>query len=201
MGTEGRAHRLSASRAFVVVVWALAAVLAGSVASWAVSVIGSEQGTERNRVLGAAAVAAALAAATTSPAPVASATSTPASVAPDPTSGPTSVPSTQPSAEPSHAPSHAPSRTPAPTATEVARTWDVPGGQIDVSCRGAVLTLLGARPLDGWTVEVTRNDPGGIEAEFHREGSESTVRAVCVSGVPTRSADTSEGAADDSSSG
>ncbi|HEX5332934.1 MAG TPA: hypothetical protein VFW79_09850 [Cellulomonas sp.] len=182
-----------ASRVVVVLAWALAVLVAGAVTSWAVMVISGEQGPARDRVLAASQVTAELAAqravptATTAP-PVPSVAPNPepssASPAPPPT------PSAAASQIPSQIPSQVPSQVPSTAAAEVARTWDVKGGQVGASCRGTVLTLLYATPADGWTMEVKRAASDELEVAFHQGEAETTVHATCVAGVPETQADT-----------
>ncbi|MGV8978857.1 MAG: hypothetical protein ACOH17_12505 [Cellulomonas sp.] len=175
-----------ASRTVVVASWALAVLVAGTVTSWAVTVIGGEQGPSWDRVLAASQVTAELAAqramatsapptATPTPAPTTAPTAAPVPVVP----GPAPVP------VPSAAPSAVPSALPPPAAAEVARTWDVTGGRVGASCRGAVLTLLYATPADGWTMEVKHASSDELEVAFRQSESETAVHATCVSGVPT----------------
>lgn len=172
------------ARPLVVLTWALAAALAGTVVWWAVAVIGGAHGAARDGVLTQSQVAALAALSTpssvgstpsgpTSPAPAQSSTPTDAATAAPPTAAPPTVP-----------PKTVPPATQEPTAAEVARTWDVPGGQVGASCRGAQIGLLYATPQDGWTVEVKHAGPAEVEVEFRRAEAETKVRAVCVSGVP-----------------
>jgi hypothetical protein len=184
-----------ASRAVVVLAWALAVLVTSAVTSWAVTVISGEQGPARDRVLAASQVTAELtaqravptAAATTAP-PVPSVAPTPepssASTAPLPT------PSAAASEIPSQVPSQVPSEIPSPAAAEVARTWDVEGGRVGASCRGTVLTLLYATPADGWTMEVKHATSDELEVAFRQGEAETTVHATCVVGVPETEADT-----------
>ena len=72
---------------------------------------------------------------------------------------------------------------------EVARTWDVAGGQVGASCRGSALSLLYATPLDGWTVEVKHAGSDELEVAFRQDHAETSVHARCVSGVPTQDTD------------
>ena len=79
-GWPGRLTRTPrAARVVAVLVWALAAVMAGSVTSWAVTVIGGESSGASSTVLSEAEVRAALATQTALPVPtpVPSATATP----------------------------------------------------------------------------------------------------------------------------
>ena len=196
----GRPAGPRATRVVVVLVWAAAAVLAGTVTSWAVTVIGGEDASTRSPVLSQSEVAAALAAQTSapsaSPTPQATATSTPPPVpaptsdapsSPAPTAAvtpthrpptPTTHPSTQPSTEPVPPPAAGPA--------EVARTWDVTGGRVDASCRGAQFTLQGATPQDGWSVSVQHAGTDGAEVEFTQGETESKVAATCTGGEPTQ---------------
>ena len=163
------------ARALVVLVWAMTAVLAGTVTSWAVSVIGSEEGAPKARVLSEADVAAALQQQVAAPA--ASATPTP------------DVPSESPSAtaKPTHKPTATPTamseQTTAPSSATVERIFNLTGGQVDAFCTGAAFTMSTA-PLDGWTMHVDRNGPVSGEVTFHRDGTESRLRATCSGGVP-----------------
>jgi len=59
----------------------------------------------------------------------------------------------------------------------------VTGGQVDAFCTGAAFTMSAA-PLDGWSVEIDRNGPVSGEVTFHRDGTESQLRATCSGGVP-----------------
>jgi len=154
-----------AGRVFTALAWALAAVVAGTLAWWAVTLVGSAAGRSRDGVLSASEVAEALAAERAA----ASAT-------------PLGTPST-PGATPAQTPDPTTS-TAGPGAAEVSRTWDVVGGQVAATCAGPTISLLYATPIDGWTVEV--KDSGGehVEVEFRRGEAETKVRATCLAGVP-----------------
>lgn len=180
-----------ASQVVVVLAWALAVLVAGTVTSWAVTVISGEQGPARDRVLAASQVTAELTAQRA--VPTAAATTAPPvpSVAPTPEpSSASPAPLPTPSAAASEIPSQVPSEIPSPAAAEVARTWDVEGGRVGASCRGTVLTLLYATPADGWTMEVKHAASDQLEVEFRQGEAETTVRAACVVGVPETAADT-----------
>lgn len=174
----------------MVVAWALAAVLAGGVTSWAVTVATGERGPTRDHVLSAAEVAAALTRQTASPTPTGSAPPSASSSQAPPEPSPTAAPPPAPAPEPT---TDAPPAPPAPTAAEVARIWDVAGGQVSASCRGRAISLTAATPRDGWTLEVKHSSTESLEVEFRRDESESAVRATCVGGVPTMT----EGDSDD----
>jgi hypothetical protein len=207
-GGEGaRAVRLV--RPAVLFSWAVAAVLAGSVVWWAVAAIGSEQG-------GATVFTQAQVEVLSSQSVRAGATSTPSST---PTETANLVPSATPTATPTTAPTQDPSPSAAPTASgtssprpvhptatptsspvstpttaptasgEVARTWNVSGGQVGVVCRGAQISLLYATPDDGWSVEVNHGGPDQVDVKFSQSETETRVRAICTGGVPERVAE------------
>ena len=206
--TGGEATRgVRLVRPAVLFAWALAAVLAGSVVWWAVAAIGSEQGgakvfsQDQVEVLAGQAVPPrALSTPSDSPTATAnlvpSATPTPTptpSEEPGPTAAPTasSTPTPQPvhpSATPSSPPATSPTAAPA-SSGEVARTWNVSGGQVGVVCRGAQISLLYATPEDGWSVEVDHGGPEQVEVKFRQGEDETRVRAICTGGVPERVAE------------
>ncbi|RPF26342.1 hypothetical protein [Georgenia muralis] len=152
--------------AVMVLAWVLAVALVGLVAWWAVAAV-VDPGEGRASVL--------------SPVEVESARAAQEAAAPDPTVGPTPSPTSEPTADPTIEPTEPPT-----TTGEVARTWDVTGGQVGVVCRGAALELLYATPVEGWTVELG-DDDDDLEVEFRTGGSETKLQAVCVDGVPTAS--------------
>ncbi|WP_454778523.1 hypothetical protein [Georgenia muralis] len=147
--------------AVMVLAWVLAVALIGVVAWWAVAAV-VDPGEGRASVL--------------SPVEVESARAAQEAAAPDPTGTPTPSPTPEPTADPTEAPTG-----------EVARTWDVAGGQVGVVCRGAALDLLYATPVEGWTVELGDADDDDLEVEFRSGESETKLHAVCVDGVPTAS--------------
>ena len=168
------------ARTLVVLVWAMTAVLAGTVTSWAVSVIGSEEGVAKARVLSEADVAVALQQQVAAPA--ASATPTP------------DVPSESPSAtaKPTHKATPTPTATPdattPPSATSVSRIFNVTGGQLYASCTGSTFSGT-AVASDGWTMTIDHLGSDGGEVTFRNSGSESKVHAVCRNGEPTTESD------------
>ena len=170
------------ARTLVVLVWAMTAVLAGTVTSRAVSVIGSEEGVAKARVLSEADVAAALQQQVAAPA--ASATPTPdvPSESPSATAKPTHRATPTPTA------TATPAQTPSPSAATVERIFNLTGGQVDAFCTGAAFTMSTA-PLDGWTMHVDRNGPVSGEVTFRKSGSESKLTATCQDGVPTKASD------------
>lgn len=198
------------SRVVLALVWLVATVLAATVAWWAVSAVGGERGEEGSGLLSQAEVAEELADqqlagpagqptgqptdAGVSPEPTPSPT---ASASPEPPPGATSTPET--TTAPSDPGTAAPPAPPAsPASVDVARVWDVTGGQVGASCTGATITLLYATPADGWSVEVEHAGPAELEVEFVRGGEDSRLRAECVAGTPeiTRSGDDDSGGDD-----
>ena len=161
------------ARTLVVLVWAMTAVLAGTVTSWAVSVIGSEEGVAKARVLSEADVAAALQQQVAAPAATAS---------------PTATPKPTHKATPTPTPTTTPAQTLSPSSATVERIFNVTGGQVDAFCTGAAFTMYAA-PLDGWSVEIDHNGPGSGEVTFRKSGSESKLTATCQDGVPTKASD------------
>ena len=191
------------ARPTVVLAWAAAAVLAGSVVWWAVAAIGSEQGTtptvytqaqvarlaDQPRAPGATPTSSG----TTSPAVGPSGTPT---LVQDPTAAPTSEPTAssaptpapiRPTTAPPVAvppPPVAPAPAPAPAPAAVARTWNVSGGQVAAQCTGSQIVLLSATPQNGWSLEVKHSGPEELEVKFRQGEEETSVHAVCVAGVP-----------------
>jgi len=161
------------ARTLVVLVWAITAVLASTVTSWAVSVIGSEEGVAKARVLSEADVAAALQQQVAAPAATAS---------------PTATPKPTHKATPTPTPTTTPAQTLSPSSATVERIFNVTGGQVDAFCTGAAFTMYAA-PLDGWSVEIDHNGPGSGEVTFRKSGSESKLTATCQDGVPTKASD------------
>lgn len=162
-----------AGRVLTVLAWAIAAVVAGTLAWWAVTLVGAAAGRSRDGVLSAPEVAEALAAEQAA----ASATPSGSISTPDATPGTTPGPTASTPGPGTASPTD-------PAAAEVSRTWDVIGGQVAATCAGPTISLLYATPTDGWRVEV--KDSGGehVEVEFRRGEAETKVRATCVDGVP-----------------
>lgn len=203
MGIQGHAGSARLVRPLVLLSWALAAVLAGSIVWWAVAAIGGEQGGARGKVFTQAQVAE-LASQPRDPGDLPSGSSTGSAVpSPDPevtpdpveTAGPsTSAPTTDPSGGSSPAaPQPRPTATTPPAASppaaaspaRTARTWNVTGGQVGAQCEGGRIALLFATPHDGWTVELKHAGPEELEVKFRQGEAETSVRGVCTSGVPT----------------
>ncbi len=183
--------------------WVAAAVMAGTVTSWAVTVIGGESNGSSSTVLSEAEVRAELATQTALPAPTTSPSrpsdaATPSST-PTPTPTPTAAPAPAPTTTPTHrptTPAPAPATAvppPPPPATAVVRFWDVTGGRIDATCTGSTLKVY-ATPSDGWSVHVKTEGSTSAEVELTSGEKESKSYVSCAAGVPTRSSsDTTPG--------
>jgi uncharacterized membrane protein YgcG len=199
--------------------WLLATVVAGAVAWGAVSLIGGARGPGGD-VLSQAQVTAALAEQRAAqPGDPAGGPDAPATAAPEATPLPAATASqpatsTLPASPPATStppPAAAPVPVPEPAAPpatgeagtpgEVARTWDVAGGQVGALCTGAAIRLLYATPLDGWTVEVHDTGPERLEVRFDRSEGRSRVRAQCVGGTPQLDAQSGASGEDGGGSG
>jgi hypothetical protein len=112
----------------------------------------------------------------------------PSPSAPTPTGpGPTSGPGPGPSSSPNNPP--ASSSPPPPQSTQdqgVRRTWQGSAGVVTVECRGATISLEGAQPNSGWSIEIDERGPEEVRVEFDsNDGDRRTrVQAECVGGTP-----------------
>ena len=112
---------------------------------------------------------------------------------------PTTDPSKHPTKRPtitddptSASPSATGSPAPPPAAEPVRRTWQGLGGTVVVSCTRAAVSLVGAQPDSGFSVEVHDRGPARVEVQFEGRDDDSgggdddktRVRATCAGGVP-----------------
>lgn len=70
---------------------------------------------------------------------------------------------------------------------EVRRTWQGEAGAVVAGCRGSRISLHGAQPNSGWSVEVGNRGPEQIEVHFatrEDDGGEVELSARCVGGEP-----------------
>jgi hypothetical protein len=114
----------------------------------------------------------------TAPAPTAGSAPGPAP-GPGPTAGSGSSPS--PSSPP---PASSP---PPPKSTQdsgVRRTWQGSAGAVTVECRGPSISLKGAQPNSGWSIEIERRGPEEVRVDFENDESRTRVQAECVGGTP-----------------
>jgi hypothetical protein len=97
---------------------------------------------------------------------------------------PTRSPSPSSSSPPS---SPASSSSPAGPAPE-RRTWQGVGGLVVAQCVGSAISRVSLLPDDGYAVELKEDGPEELEVEFEgredESGSQSSVSATCVDGVP-----------------
>jgi hypothetical protein len=175
-------------RSLVVLAWALSAVLAGTVAWRAVALIGGD-GLGSGAQVQSEAEVAALADAQQPADPGATTPLTSGSPTTEPSA---TTPAVTPTPDPVTPATTEPATTDAPAVTDVAKTWDVAGGQVSALCRGSAISLTYATPQDGWAMEQKRAGPDEIEVEFRQGENETKVRASCVGGVPTETVE-SEG--------
>lgn len=167
--------------------WVVATVVTSLVVWRAVAVFTESESTD---VLSAPQVSARLGSATSTPVKV---STTPVAVPSRPATVETET--TRAATESSPAVSYLPPSLAAPTvaATPAVRTWTVNGGSVSLSCQGQVLTLVYARPQDGWRVETERHGTDRVDISFERVGQGTDLRAACVNGVPQQSTVATEG--------
>ncbi len=158
-------------RLLTAALWALAAVIAGSVVWGAVAVLDAP----RTDVLTQSQVSAAAARQGNRPSSAGASAPVPA----DPT-----LPTTTPSAV-SPPVATQPAAPPPPTApAAVVRTWNVTGGSVSASCVGSMISLVYATPANGWRLKVSDRGPEKIEVKFSGSASSTSLKATCVAGVP-----------------
>jgi hypothetical protein len=107
----------------------------------------------------------------------------------DPGAGPTAGPGPGPG--PSSSPSNPPpaSSPPPPKSTQdsgVRRSWQGSAGVVTVECRGASISLEGAQPNSGWSIEVERRGPEEVRVDFESNDGErrTRVQSECIGGTP-----------------
>jgi hypothetical protein len=207
------------SRLVLTAAWLLATVLAATVAWWAVTAVGGERGGEVTGLVTQAEVERQLADAGGTGGGTGGGTDGGAAGGTDgsPTTADPSPSPDVPGAAPSPAPVEPAPVEPAPGAAagdpasggattptapaEVARTWDVSGGQVGAVCTGSTIGLLYATPAGGWGVEVEHAGPAEVEVEFAGGDRETRVRARCVAGTPELTRNETGGGDDDDRGG
>ncbi len=114
-----------------------------------------------------------------------------------PTSG--AGPGPGPGPGPSSSPNNPPpsSSPPPPQSTQdqgVRRTWQGSAGVVTVECRGATISLKGAQPNSGWSIEIDERGPEEVRVEFDsNDGDRRTrVQSECVGGTPRFNVDVDE---------
>ena len=109
---------------------------------------------------------------------------------PAPTSsgdGPGPSPGPRPSSSPNNPPPSSSPPQPKPTQDQgVRRTWQGSAGVVTVECRGPSISLQGAQPNSGWSIEVDERGPEEVRVEFDsNDGDRRTrVQSECVGGTP-----------------
>ena len=106
---------------------------------------------------------------------------------PKPGPGPAPGPGTGPSSAPNNPPQS--SSPPPPQSTQdsgVQRTWQGSAGVVTVECRGTTISLKGAQPNSGWSIEIDNRGPKEVQVDFDSNNGESRTRvqSECVGGTP-----------------
>ena len=110
------------------------------------------------------------------------------------TEGEMAAPPRTPSARPSRTPSRTPSNDTSATSApgEERRTWQGQAGSIVAACDATGIRLVSAQPANGFRAEV-KDEDGVLRVEFEgredQSGTDVSVLARCVGGVPSFSAD------------
>jgi hypothetical protein len=110
-----------------------------------------------------------------------------ASSAPNP--GPAPGPGAGSGPKPSSSPNNPPpsSSPPPPKSTQdsgVTRSWQGSAGVVTVECRGPNISLKGAQPNSGWSIDVDRRGPDEVRVDFESGERRTRVQAECVGGTP-----------------
>ena len=66
------------------------------------------------------------------------------------------------------------------------RSWQGSAGVVTVECRGPNISLKGAQPNSGWSIDVDDRGPDKVRVDFESNNSErrTRVQAECVGGSP-----------------
>jgi hypothetical protein len=71
------------------------------------------------------------------------------------------------------------------------RSWQGAAGVVVAECQGGAISLVGAQPNSGWSIEVDHTGgPEGLRVEFESGEARVRVEASCVEGRPSFSVDT-----------
>jgi hypothetical protein len=114
----------------------------------------------------------------TSPAPTAGAGP---GTAPGPGPGPGPAPSSSPNNPPPTSSPPPPQSTQSPA---VRRTWQGSAGAVTVECRGATISLKGAQPNSGWSIDIDERGPEEVRVDFDSGERRTRVQSACVGGSP-----------------
>ena len=106
--------------------------------------------------------------------------------APGPGPGPKQSPSNPPPSNPPPSSSPPPPRPSHQQSDGVRRTWQGSAGAVTVECNGANISLKGAQPNSGWSIDVDRRGPDEVRIDFESNDGErrTRVQAECVGGTP-----------------
>jgi hypothetical protein len=108
------------------------------------------------------------------------------SSAPDP--GPAPAPGPAPGPNPSSPHNPPPSSSPPPPKSTqdsgVTRSWQGSAGVVTVECRGPNISLKGAQPNSGWSIDVDSRGPEEVRVDFESGERRTRVQAECVGGTP-----------------
>ena len=125
--------------------------------------------------------------------------SAPQSQAPPPASGTSPSPSSGPAPNPGPKSSNNNTNSPPPSSSSppppkpssqpdsgVRRSWQGSAGSVTVECQGPKISLQGAQPNTGWSVDVDDRGPDKVRVDFERNNGEGRTRvmAECVGGTP-----------------
>jgi hypothetical protein len=117
--------------------------------------------------------------------------SAPQPPAPPPTSSAAPSPGPAPGPGPKSSPHHPPPSSspppPKPSSSSdsgVTRSWQGNAGVVTVECRGHDISLKGAQPNSGWSIDVDRRGPDEVRVDFENGERRTRVQAECVGGTP-----------------
>jgi hypothetical protein len=118
--------------------------------------------------------------------------STPQSPAPQPTSSPAPGPGPAPGLGPNSSPNNPPPSSSSPPPPKpssspdsgVRRSWQGSAGSVTVECQGPRISLQGAQPNAGWSIDVDDSGPDKVRVDFESGERRTRVMAECVGGTP-----------------
>ncbi len=96
---------------------------------------------------------------------------------PGPGPGPGPAPGPGPTSSPNNPPPSSSPPPPKPTQDQgVRRTWQGSAGVVTVECRGATISLQGAQPNSGWSIEIDERGPEEVRIEFDSNDGDRRTR-------------------------
>lgn len=111
----------------------------------------------------------------------------PPATGPAPSPGPGPAPGSGPKSSPNSPP---PSSSPPPPKASsaqdsgVRRSWQGSAGVVTVECQGPSISLQGAQPNSGWSIDVDSRGPKEVRVDFDNDERRTRVHAECVGGTP-----------------